>query len=200
MNDVSQFVRSNVADTCSIWNLLSSRLLYATARTAGVSICCTQFVMYECLHKPGAVRPERQELQQRLKTRLAEGSITAYPIELEDLQQVEVLQSRKRLSIGELSVIVFARKTAQAILTDDRGAQNLARTALAATNVQNTPHLFAWLYFKSLLGDSDRTQVEADLAALGRSLKPHLERYHSEGQRCRAVATQAANLQQPTVR
>jgi hypothetical protein len=194
MNDISQFVRWNVADTCSLWNLLASRLLYSTARSAGVTLCCTQFVIYECLHKPGLARPEREELQRRLKARLADGSITAHPIDIEDLQDVEILRSRKKLSIGELSVIVFARKTAQAILTDDRGAQNLARTALAVNTVQSTPHLFAWLYFNSLLSDSDKEQVAADLLLLSRSLKPHLENYHAEAQRCRAIATQAANF------
>jgi hypothetical protein len=194
MNDISQFVQWNVADTCSLWNLLASRLLYSAARSAGVTLCCTQFVTYECLHKPGLVRPEREELQRRLRGRLLDGSITVHPIDIEDLQDVEVLRSRKRLSIGELSVIVFARKTAQAILTDDRGAQNLAKTALKINTVQSTPHLFAWLYFNSLLSDADKEQVAADLFLLNRNLAPHLDHYHSEAQRCRAIATQAATL------
>jgi hypothetical protein len=35
--------------------------------------------------------------------------------------------------------------------TDDRGAQKLGRTILAEANVQNTQHLYAWLYFTSPL-------------------------------------------------
>src|ERR1700691_6430589 len=107
MTDVSQFRLLNVGDTCSLWNLLASRLLYATARAAGIRLCCTNFVIYECLYKRSQHRPDRLELQKRLKNKLQDGSITAHPIDLEDLQQVEVLRNRKRLSVGELSVMVF---------------------------------------------------------------------------------------------
>jgi hypothetical protein len=192
MNDISQFLKWNVADTCSIWNLMASNLLYVTARDVGVTLCCTNFILYECLHKPGQTRPEREELQRRLRIRIAEGAITTHAIELEDLQDLEVLRNRKKLSIGELSVIVFARKTKQAVLTDDRGAQNLSRLVLSPGTVQSTPHLFAWLYFKSLLSDGDKDQIVGDLKSLGRSLAPHLDNYHSEAQRCRALASRPA--------
>lgn len=194
MKDITQFQKANVADTCSLWNLMASRLLYVTSRNAGVMLCCTSFVIYECLHKPSQMRPEREELQRRLRPRLAENSVSVYSIEIEDLQEVEVLRNRKKLSIGELSVIVFARKTAQAILTDDRGAQKLAGAVLAGNAVQSTPHLFAWLYFNSLLSDGDKDQIAADLMSLRRSLKPHLDDFHAEAQRCRAIANQAATL------
>jgi hypothetical protein len=194
MNDVSQFRKANVSDTCSLWNLMASKLLYSTAVNAGVTLCCTNFVVYECLHKPGQVRSEREELKRRLRAKLADKSIGSYSIELEDLQSVEVLRSRKKLSIGELSAIVFAQKTSLAVLTDDIGAQKLARLVLAEDTVQNTPHLFGWLYFNSLLNDGDKDQVVADLKSLRRNLSPHLERYHSEAQRCRAIAIQSLNL------
>ena len=194
MNDVSQFVKWNVADTCSLWNLMASKLLYTTARSAGVTLCCTEFVVYECLHKPSQLRPERTELQKRLRSKLSDGSITAHPIEIEDLQDVQVLRNRKKLSIGELSVMVFARKTTQALLTDDKGAQKLASAVMSAAAVQSTPHLFAWLYFNSLLSDGDKDQVVADLRSVNRNLQPHLDNYHEEAQRCRAIAMQAANI------
>jgi hypothetical protein len=146
------------------------------------------------LHKPSKEWPERKELQKRLRAKLADGSVTPHSIDLEDLQDVEVLRNRKRLSIGELSAIVFAIKTNQAILTDDRGAQRLARLVLAAGSVQSTPHLFAWLYFNSLLSDGDKDEVAADLLSLNRSLAPHLDDFHKEAQRCRAVANQASAL------
>jgi hypothetical protein len=192
MNDVSKFAKWNVADTCSLWNLFASRLLYSTTRSAGVQLCCTEFVIYECLHKAGPRRPERAELQNRLRRALHEQHVTSYKIDIEDLQELDVLRSRKKLSLGELSVLVFARKTTQAVLTDDRGAQNVAKTILAKANVQNTPHLYAWLYFNSLLGDSDLQQIRADLRGFNRSLDPHLDRYHTEAQRCKAMAKGAA--------
>lgn len=192
MIDVSSFVLLNVADTCSVWNLMASRLLYSASRSAGVRICCTSFVIYECLHKRGQHRAERIELQQRLKVKLTDGTITAHRIDIEDLQTVEVLRNRKKVSVGELSVIVFAAKTQQAVLTDDSRAQTLARTHLHAHSVQSTPHLFAWLYFHSLLGDGDIDQVKSELASFSRNLSPHLENLHLEAQRCRAVSVQAA--------
>ena len=195
MTDISQFHLLNVGDTCSLWNLLASRLLYAIARAAGVRLCCTNFVIYECLHKRSQYRPERLELQKRLKSKLDDGSITVHSIDLEDLQQVEVLRNRKRLSVGELSVLVFAGKTQQAILTDDKGAQKLARSHLQTRAVQSTPHLVGWLYFESFLGDGDVAQVKSELATLSRNLDPHFDNFFREAQRCRAIAAQSARLQ-----
>jgi hypothetical protein len=187
MTDVSKFELLNVADTCSLWNVLGSRLLSATANEAGVQICSTNFVLYECLHKPGQLRPERIELQSRLREKLANGSVRSHAIDIEDLQDVEVLRNRKRVSVGELSVIVFARKTQQAVLTDDVKAQKLARSELGASMVQSTPHLFAWLYFNGRLNDSDKDTVISELGALGRNLQPHLDVFHAEAQRCRVM-------------
>ena len=188
--NVAQFEKLNVADTCSLWNILASRLLSVTAEAVGVKLCSTTFVRYECLHKPGPPRPERQELQRRLRGRIANGSIQWHPIDIEDLQELEILRNRKRVSVGELSVIIFARKTRQAVLTDDIGAQKLARQELGAALVQSTPHLFAWLYFNSQMNDADKDQIVTDLQSLGRSLHPHLNVYHTEAQRCRALANQ----------
>jgi hypothetical protein len=88
-------------------------------------------------------------------------------------------------------VIVFARKTRQAVLTDDVGAQKLARIELGANLVQSTPHLFAWLYFNSRVNDSDKDRIVNDLLSLGRSLQPHLNDFHAEAQRCRVLANQS---------
>ena len=191
MNDISQFAKLNVADTCSLWNLFASRLLYSTARSAGVQLCCTEFVIYECLYKASPVLPERIELQNRLKRALADQHVTSYKIDVEDLQDLEVLRNRKKLSLGELSVMVFARKTSQAVFTDDRGAQKLSRTIMAEATVQSTPHLYGWLYFTSLLGEGDLEQIRSDLQGFKRSLDPHLGQYHTEAQRCKAIANRA---------
>jgi hypothetical protein len=96
-------------------------LLYSTARSAGVQLCCAEFVIYERLFKASPVLPERIELHNRLMRALADRHLTPYKINVEDLQDPEVLRIRKKLSLGELSVLVFARKTSQAVFTDDRG-------------------------------------------------------------------------------
>ena len=81
-------------------------LLNSTSRSDGVRICCNNLVIYECLRKLGQRRPERIELQRRLRIKLTDRSITAHPIDLDDPQTVEVLRNRKKVSLGELSVIV----------------------------------------------------------------------------------------------
>src|SRR5690606_37031569 len=117
--------------TCSIWNVLSSVRLYAAAQEAKCSFCCTQFVIYECLFKQRSNDvPEERELMKRLRRETDQRKIVSYNIDIADLQTVEVLENRRRLSKGELSSIAFAQKTGQAFLTDDQKARKLAETVL----------------------------------------------------------------------
>ncbi|MGB7598869.1 MAG: hypothetical protein WBM24_01075 [Candidatus Sulfotelmatobacter sp.] len=187
MIDPSKFELLNVADTCSLWNVLASHVLHGAAKTAGVSLCCTEFVRYECLHKPGQDRPERIELQTRLKREIANGGVKCCGIEIADLQDVEIIENRMRLSKGEIASIVFARKSQQALMTDDKKAATLARTALTSENVQSTPHLIAWLYFNWRLQDSDKDKIIGELAAVKRGLQPHIDNAYTEALRCRLV-------------
>jgi hypothetical protein len=188
VSDLSKFERLNVADTCSLWNVLGSRLLREAARSAGVSLCITEFVRYECLHKPGRFRPERTELQSRLRHEMTSGAVGSYSLEVEDLQELSVLESRRRLSKGELSSVVLAKKTRQAVMTDDRKARKLAISVLPSDRVQTTAHLFGWLYFCGRLLDGDRITVEVQLAEVGRSLAPHFENAYLEALRCKLMA------------
>jgi predicted nucleic acid-binding protein len=189
MNDLSKFRLSNVADTCSIWNLLSSLIVWSASRQQNVTICCTQFVQYECLHKPGRFRPERVELQKRLRREIEDGRLRCFNIELEDLQDVEALSKRKKVSSGELSSMVFAKRTCQAFLSDDRKASKLAATIIASDHVQSTTHLIGWLYFEGKLQDSDKDKITAELKQFDRNLQPHLDRAYEEALRCRLMSS-----------
>jgi hypothetical protein len=100
IGNIAKFEMLNVADTCSLWNILASHVLAATAQSVGVKLCSTTFVRYECLHKAGLPRPEREELQKRLKRKVASGNMQWHPIDIEDLQEFEVLRNRKRVSPG----------------------------------------------------------------------------------------------------
>src|SRR5216684_8075810 len=152
--DPSRFHRLNVADTCAVWNVLSSVRLYQAALQAGCFFCCTTFVEYECLYKPRK-KPsaEDNELKRRLKEEKGRGGFTSYGLDIADLQSVAVLESRKKVSKGELSSIAFALKTRQAFMTDDQGAQKLAAGVMDWRMIQTTPHLFAWLLFTQHLSD-----------------------------------------------
>lgn len=195
MNDPSKFHALNVADTCSIWNVLASRALHTAAQSACVSLCLTEFVQYECLHKPGQPRIERVELQRRLRSELGSGRVKACSIDIEDLQDVEILENRKRVSKGELSSIVFARKTMQAFMTDDNKAAKLARTLMPTGKTQSTPHLLAWLYFHKRLVDTDKEIILAELAELNRNLRKGIEAAFAEALRCRLLDQKANDSQ-----
>ena len=57
--DPSSFLVLNVADTCAVWNVLSSKNLYQASIASGCNFCCTAFVEYECLIRPRKkTRPE----------------------------------------------------------------------------------------------------------------------------------------------
>jgi hypothetical protein len=187
--DPSRFHPLNVADTCSVWNVLSSVHLYRAALQAGCSFCCTTYVEYECLHKPRK-RPTShdEELRQRLTRARAEKVFTPYALEIADLQTVQILESRKRLSKGELSSIAFATRTRQAFLTDDLGARKLAEAVMDKGMVQTTPHLFGWLIFTQGLSDGDKHTVISAHSNVGRPLAELFELMYSEALRCLLMA------------
>src|SRR5882672_2938746 len=109
--DVSRFHRWAVTDSCSVWNVLSSRVLHRTAIGAGCCFSLTNFTLYECLNKPRKkVHEDDLELQRRLRLAREEGQFMSYPLEVEDLQAIQILGRRQQLSKGELASIAFAQK------------------------------------------------------------------------------------------
>lgn len=156
----SQFHLLNVTDTCAVWNILSSRLLYRTAVSVGCHFSCTTFVNYECLLKPRkATSPAEEELKNRLRTEQQNGQFRVCELTTDDLLEMDILESRKKLGKGELSSIAFAKRTPQAFQTDDKSARKLAQQVMQEKLVQTTPHLFGWLYFTQRLGDSDKEAI-----------------------------------------
>jgi len=186
--DVSTFHLLNVTDTCAVWNVLSSDLLYARAIAANCSFCCTFYVEYECLYKRRQ-QPSicDQAMQAKFRQAKLSGTITVHALDIADLQEVDVLRNRKRLSIGELSCIAFARKTGQAVLTDDQKARKLARTTLRPDRVQTTPHLVGWLFFTGVLEDEHKDIIIRQHEQSGRPLAPYFLQVFDEAKRCRAL-------------
>ena len=178
--DPSQFFVRNVVDTCAIWNVLSSRRLFAIARTAGCVFCCTAYVNYECLTKPRQNPTENDgKLQERLISAQRHGQFEVHHLDIDELLEVDVLEQRKRLGHGELSSIVLAKRTDQAFLTDDQKARSLARTSLPNGRVQTTPHLFGWLLFTSRLTDGDSKDVIDEHISFTRPLEPYFEEMYN---------------------
>ena len=183
--DPSKFHLVNVADTCSVWNILSSARLHSAARDARCDFCITSFVRYECLVKPRKTPTEADhELRRRLLGEQRNGNFQAHSCDIDDLQDVTVLRDRKRLGMGEISSIAFAMKIHQAVITDDQKARKLAQAA-GHHLVQTTPHLFAWLIFTGGLGDSDHAVVVNQHKALQGDLEPHLNDAYTLALQCR---------------
>ena len=174
--DISHLHLLNVADTCAIWNVLSSKVLYSATMAAKCVFSCTRFVHYECLLKPRTqVTEDELELLNRLKIERERGNFKDYHIEIDDLNDMEVLEKRRNLSKGELSSMIFAKRTRQAFLTDDQGARKLACKFLEARMVQTTPHIFGWLIYAKFLGDLDKDSIIEEHRALGRPLEPYFK-------------------------
>ena len=95
-----------------------------------------------------------------MKTILSQRSkkyLLLYDFKIES--NLDVLEKRRNLGKGELSSIVFAKKAGQPFLTDDKGARNLAESILNKDQVQTTPHLCGWLFYKNILTDSDKDSI-----------------------------------------
>ena len=157
-------------------------------RSAECHFCCTSFVYYECLHKPRKNHAsEDVELQDRFRGVHARREIEAFDLDVEDLQEVIVLERRRKVSKGELSSIAFAKKTSQAFLTDDQGARRLREEILGQPKVQTVLHLFGWLVFSSRLGDSDKEPIITEHRSLKRPLGELFEDMYLEALRCRLM-------------
>lgn len=182
--DPSKFHLINVADTCSVWNVLSSVRLHSAAKEARCEFCITSFVRYECLTKPRKTPSSAEtELMRRLTKEQTLGGFAAHSCDIEDLQAIKLLESRKKLGKGELSSIAFAMKIGQAVITDDKKARKLAENSGHAL-AQTTPHLFSWLIFKKRLSDSDKDTVISQHKAMERPLAPHFETAYEMALQC----------------
>lgn len=172
----SEFHKINVIDTCSIWNILSSNILYQASISAGCHYSCTAFVQYECLDKPRkSINEKDHELQKRLKKEQTKGRFEVFHLELEDLLDVDVLDKRKALGKGELSSIAFAKRTGQAFITDDQGARELAASYIDKKMVQTVPRLLGWLFFNQALSDHDKNDIILEHVKYHRPLKKYFE-------------------------
>ncbi|MNJ30682.1 hypothetical protein D3C77_252890 [compost metagenome] len=183
--DPSKFHKINVADTCSVWNILSSRRLYAAAQEAKCEFCITGFVLYECLVKRRTSPTEADlELMERLKREQTKGTFASHSCSIDDLQAIAGLESRRKLGKGELSSIAFASRIRQAFITDDRKARALSES-VAHSITQTTPHLHSWLIFTNVLTDADHQVVLSQHIEMGGSLATHLEDAYNIALQCK---------------
>lgn len=186
---IDQITKTVIADTCAVWNVLSSTALHRNCIASGFVFAVTAFVLYECLHKPRTEQKAADDsLQERLRAARQREQFTTYSLSVDDLQDVAILEQRKRLSKGELSSIAFARRMNLAFQTDDQRARKLALTALPAERVQTTPHVLGWLFFEGRLVDGDLSSIIEEHESFERPLRRFFEEMYTEAMRCRLLA------------
>jgi hypothetical protein len=187
--DPAKFSMMTVADTCSVWNILSSRKLYMAAISAKVYFCITPMVLYECLQKPRTAMTEgKAELMARLERARRDNGFTIQACDLEELVLL-AQQAPKGLGSGEMSCIAAAYRIRNiAFMTDEKKARKFAFEKLGL-HVETTPKLYAWLHYCRHLGDGDHNDVIREHEKFeARPLTKFLCEAYEEALRCRLMS------------
>lgn len=171
-------------DSCSLWNILSSLVVYSVLLENKFSFSITGFVEYECLYKPRTIHNKMDaELQTKLKSEIDKGNVTCYNLTIEDLQDDFVLKNRNTIGIGELSSIAFAKKVSISFLTDDQKARRIAMDILGKEQVQTTSLILGWLFYTSLLSEGDIDAIIKSHNEYFRPLEKYFREVHNEALR-----------------
>lgn len=187
--NVAEIGKWAIVDACAVWNLLSSAVLFRACVTHKFGFSITEFVLYECLHKPRKGPSDADlELMRRLRDARQREQFGAVALTVDDLQDVMRLQLRRRVSKGELSSIAFARRAGITFQTDDQGARKLAVEELPIGRVQTTPHVLGWLYFHGKLADHELRIIIAEHEQVSRPLRKYLQGMYEEAMRCRSIS------------
>jgi hypothetical protein len=191
--DVSVFAPTSAIDTCSVWNLLSSKMLLGAALRRGRGFAVAAYVRYEALKKPRkkAITTAELAMQGEFRRRLAEGrSFTEVPMSIADLQAVASLPEVRRLGRGEVAALALARKLRAAVLTEDQGARKAAPN-VGVGSAHTTPQLLGWLLYEGELNDVDVAVVisehEASIEENRGRLTAYFRAIHFEACRCRLL-------------
>ncbi|PQP83255.1 hypothetical protein C0Q44_00540 [Paenibacillus sp. PCH8] len=167
------FQKIYITDTCSVWNILSSDCLYQASLNANFTFWITPFILYECLTKERkTVTPEDSRLKKKLIDERNNGNFKNIPaVSIEDLQKLNVVENRKRLSKGELTAVAVANQFSElGFITDDKGARTMAEKVLGEGRVKTTPLLLGNLFFHEYLNGSDIDII----------MRQHQENVHSK--------------------
>ena len=182
--DFSTIHKCSVIDTCAILNLLSSSRFYTATINETFFWCYTSFVEYEVFYK--SVKKETSIIikqRQQLREETRKKRFRCEHLSISDLQEIEILENRKKLGKGELSSIAFARKTQLAFMTDDIKARKLGEAVLGVSKTLTTPRLWGWLYFNRILTDSDHKTIIEEHETQGRGMSEYYQEIYEEAMR-----------------
>ena len=104
-------------------------------------------------------------------------------LSISDLQEIEILENRKKLGKGELSSIAFARKTRLAFMMDDVKARKLGEFVLGEMKTLTTPRLLGWLYINRILTDSDHAVIIKEHETQKRNMSTQYNQIYQEAMR-----------------
>lgn len=186
--DITKINKFSVIDTCSIQNILSSNTLHTAIINSGFSFCVTKFVEYEMLYKQSSTQSNEEDTIKNIyRQEVSKGKYECHNLSIEDLQEIEILESRKKLGKGELSIIAFAKKINHGIMTDDQAARKLGESVLGKNKIQTTPQLLGWLFYNRILIDSELEPIIQEHISKKRPLEPYFRKVYLESLRIRMM-------------
>ena len=145
-----------VIDACSTVNLISSKMFLSHALNDGFEFNMTRNVEFELVSKP-LRRPNKRIEEQReyIKHLLAQKDLIRTSLSIDDLHELAELEERKKLGIGELSCIAYAKHKRLTVITDDTDAGNFAEKVLGNDYANNTADLLGNLLYRRIIIDNE---------------------------------------------
>ena len=158
--DVRSFGLSSTIDTCSVYNLFSSRRLLAATQARNAWFVVTDYVFYESVVRQRTLPTQSDvEVQKEFARRLEQQrGFVRQQLEVADLQAIANLPATRKLGRGEIAAMAVALRMRVGFTTDDQGARGAAQQA-GVTPVQTIPHLVGWLVYCGELSDGDFADV-----------------------------------------
>lgn len=186
LDNIREFNKNGVIDTCSLLNLTSSSTLSRASKNKNCNFIISDFIEYELLYKERNIRDElrrqrAEELDEIVARMIDSGEIQKYNIELSDLLNPAFVKHNKAKSRGELTAIVLAEKFNIGVITDDEKAQKVACGAIGKKYVESVCSLISWMYYHNNLNDSDKDKIIQEQAYFLRNQKEKFQKAYERG-------------------
>lgn len=186
IDNIKEFNKNGVIDTCSLLNLSSTEILDKAAKFENCHFIISDFIEYELLYKERNIqddlrRQRAEELDSIIHRKISNGEIQKYDIELSDLLNPVFKNHNKAKSRGEITAIILAEKFNIGVITDDRKAQNVAKTSIGNEKVDSICTLISYMYFHNRLSDSDKEKMINEQAYYFRNQEVKFQKAYERG-------------------
>lgn len=186
IDNIKEFNKNGVIDTCSLLNLSSSETLDNAAKKENCNFIISDFIEYELLYKERNIldilRTQRaEELDLIINRKIRNGEIQKYDIQLNDLLNPLFKNHNKAKSRGEITAIVLAEKFNIGVITDDKKAQNVAKASMGNEKVDSICTLISYMYYHNKLSDSDKEKMINEQAYFFRNQEGKFQEAYKRG-------------------